>query len=96
MEETVKKPVKATTKELEASVDQLKNYCDQLLSQRNQLAQQLNGIQNILNKLPYLFKVLEHADKFNPNFVQMCTEEIEAIMTPQEAEATDAPDNKKS
>lgn len=67
----------------------LKNYLDQLLQQRNQLAQQLNGVQNVLTKLPYLFKVIENAKVFNKDFVAMCIQEVQEILTPPSDETPD-------
>lgn len=62
--------------------EELKNYCNQLMMQRNQIANQLNQITDVVNKLPWLFEVVKNQSSFNPTFVKLCVEEIEAIMTP--------------
>lgn len=45
------------------------------------LSNQLNKVNTVLNRLPYLFKVVEFADKFHDEFVKSCVKEIEEIMT---------------
>lgn len=79
MEETKKKP----------SYEELNNYCNQLMMQRNQLKEQydkaireLNQLDSVLTKLPWLFKVLELENHFDPDFVISCADEIQLIMTP--------------
>ena len=72
--------------------EELKNYCDQLMIQRNQLGQRLQQVTNVINKLPWLFEVIKAKEVFNKDFVKMCINEIEEIMTPPEDE--DKEDNK--
>lgn len=95
MEEKNEKAV-SVTEEQKPSYDQLKNWLDQVVSQRNQLAERLNQVSNIMNKLPWLFKVIENANSFTPEFVYNCTQEVQYILaSPDEAGDSTEEENKK-
>lgn len=64
------------------SYEQLKYWLDKAISDNKNLVAQLNEVTNILNFLPYLFKVVELKDNFDPEFVQKCNESITSILTP--------------
>jgi len=81
MEENVKKAAEAV-EEKKPSYEQLKNWLDQLMTQRNQLAERLNQITDIMNKLPWLFKVIENREVFEPSVVDTCANEVVEILFP--------------
>lgn len=64
------------------SYEQLKYWLDKAISDNKNLMTQLNEVTHILNFLPYLFKVVELKDNFEPTFVNQCTESITNILTP--------------
>lgn len=82
MGENKTKPVNTGEEKKEPSYEQLKNWCNQLMMQRNQVAEKLTQVTDVINKLPWLFKVIEHRDAFDYDFVDMCAKEIVVIMTP--------------
>lgn len=88
------------------SYEELNQVASQLQEQNHLLHQRCGELINEINKrdasnlfkrMDYLFKVLDHADKFPADFVTSCSEEIIARMTipaekeqnPQESEKKD-------
>ena len=70
------------------SYEELENVCKQLSSQSEILYKRLqeSNMVNMFKRLDYLFKVVEHGDKFSSDFVIKCAEEIENSITPVEKE----------
>lgn len=64
------------------SYEQLKYWLDKAISDNKNLVAQLNEVTHILNFLPYLFKVVEMKNDFNPDFVDQCKTSITSILTP--------------
>lgn len=55
----------------------------QFVNQRNAMTARMQELYDALNyrRLDFLFKVVEHSDKFASEFVTTCVEEIERTMT---------------
>ena len=70
------------------SYEELKMALDQAAVQQRQLISQMANMNytNVFKRLDFLFKVLEHKDSFNSDFVINCSEEIEQILTVPEEE----------
>ena len=64
------------------SYEQLKYWLDKAISDNKNLVGQLNEVTHILNFLPYLFKVVEMKNEFNPEFIYQCKVSITNILTP--------------
>ena len=75
-------PKKETAVPEQPSYEQLKYWLDKAISDNKNLMTQLNEVTHVLNFLPYLFKVVELKDNFEPAFVNQCTESITNILTP--------------
>lgn len=87
MAETKETPQKEEQKKL--TYEQLEQLAGNLSKQNEQLYNKVmeQNFQNIITRLGLLFKVIENSDKFNPEFVVMCSEEIEKTITlPKEEE----------
>lgn len=76
------KQSKPTYEELNQQVVALVNQVKQLYAKIHEL-----NMANAFHRLNYLFKVLELGDKFSPEFVSSCVNEIESLMTLPEEEA---------
>lgn len=70
------------------SYDKLKGMYEDLRIEKNkyeaiskQLMLRLNTVDNMFKRLDYLFKVVENGDKFSIDFLNRCSEEIEALLT---------------
>jgi hypothetical protein len=70
------------------SYEQLENIAHQLSIQNQDLHKRLNeaNLINVFKRLDYLFKVVENSDKFNTDFVNLCINEIEGLLTINEEE----------
>lgn len=69
------------------SYEQLNDACNQLVIQNNKLKRRCQELEafNMFKRLDYLFQALDHADKFDNEFVNSCAEEIKtAIVIPDE------------
>lgn len=75
-------PKKETAAPEQPSYEQLKYWLDKAISDNKNLVGQLNEVTHILNFLPYLFKVVEMKDEFNPEFIYQCKASITNILTP--------------
>ena len=75
-------PKKETAVPEQPSYEQLKYWLDKAISDNKNLVGQLNEVTHILNFLPYLFKVVEMKNDFNPDFVDQCKTSITSILTP--------------
>lgn len=45
------------------------------------LFEEYRMLNSVLKRVDYLFKVLEHSDKFGSDFVISCAEEIQKLLT---------------
>lgn len=72
------KPVKE-----KISYEQLEQIATQASQQAKKFYMELQqaNYSNALNRMGMLFEVLHYSDKFNKDFVQKCTEEIEGFLT---------------
>ena len=61
---------------------------------RKQAMQDLR-VQMNYSDINLAFKVLDHADKFRPEFVQKGTDRLELVLTPQDPEPKEEPAEKK-
>lgn len=79
-------PQKEEQKKL--TYEQLEQLAGNLSKQNEQLYNRVveQNFQNIITRLGLLFKVVENSDKFNTEFVVMCSEEIEKTLTLPEKE----------
>lgn len=69
------------------SYEQLNDACNQLVIQNSKLKKRCQELEsfNMFKRLDYLFEVLDHANKFDNEFVNSCAEEIKAaIIIPEE------------
>lgn len=91
--------MKTTENPKKLSYDDLKNAANQISVQANALAQENNrlkqqiqnmNLSNLFTELDFRFKVLEHAEHFNQEFVTKIVESIEQAMTPVEETNEDA------
>lgn len=80
---------KPTYEQLEREVAGLKGMNNQLIMQLQQM-----NMGNLFKRIDYLFKVLEVAPSFNPEFVSQCAKEIELHMTPPE-QVVEEPDTEE-
>lgn len=76
MEENTKSTQKMSYEELEQVAAQLSQQAQQLYARLQQAE-----MSNMFKRLDLLFKVVESAHAFNPEFVAKCVKEIEEIMT---------------
>lgn len=70
---------KAQTKRL--SYEELNDVANQLSMQLRQAQARIAQMDNTLVRLELLFKVVEFADRFNPDFVVACSNEIESLIS---------------
>ena len=77
MEERTKKASAPTYEQLEKEIAGLKGMNNQLMAQLQNM-----NMSNLFKRLDYLFKVMESREALNPEFVNMCAEEIMFHMTP--------------
>ena len=78
---------KTAKKDGKMSYEELNNVCMQLYQQNQNLMKQLQQADmiNTFKRIDYLFKVVELSDKFDPDFVISCTDELkDALTIPQE------------
>ena len=63
--------------------EQLNDACNQLWQQNQRLMKRNTELEQfgMFKRLDYLFKVLEHSEKFPSDFVIICTDEIKDAMT---------------
>ncbi len=87
----VGKDNKTAKKEGKMSYDELNNVCMQLYQQNQNLMKQLqqNDMINTFKRMDYLFKVLELSDKFDPDFIITCADELKGALAPMQEETTD-------
>ena len=93
-----KSPVKKLSyEELENVAKQISAQAEAVIKENQQLKAALQQIQldNVYKELDLKFKVLEYGDFFNPNFLDMCVESIEEIMTPTDQESKTKEENKE-
>ena len=93
--ETKKEVKKLSYEELENAAKQITAQVQNLAKENQQLkmALQQASISNMYTELNFKFKVVEFANAFTPEFVDMCVKSIEETMTPEEEETTE--DNKE-
>lgn len=75
------------------SYDELENVANQLSEQSRSLYKKLQeaNLTNIFKRLDYLFKVIEFKESFDPDFINMCIDEIEGVLTiPEKGDTSDS------
>lgn len=93
---TVKQPLVEEKQKL--TYEQLSEVCHQLGTQVNKLYAELRNqeMTNTFKRLDYLFKVLEHGEMFEADFLNKCIEEIQYRMTiPEDVKEEKEEDNKE-
>ena len=78
---------KSVEEELDSMTkNKLREVAGQLYYQNQQLMNRINNMDmtNIFRRLDYLFKVVENADKFPNDFIEMVTNEICSGIYPEE------------
>ena len=88
---------KLTYEELEAYVQQTTARAKQIYDENMKLKQAIQDLRAQMNysDINLAFKVLDHADKFKPEFVQKVTDRLEIILTPQDSESKEELAEKK-
>lgn len=89
---------KLTYEELEAYAQQTTARAKQIYDENVKLKQTMQdlSIQMNYSDINLAFKVLDHADKFRPEFVQEVINRLEFVLAPQELEVTkDSSENKE-
>lgn len=83
-----KEEKKLTYEELEAYAQQTTARAKQVYDENRKLKQMIQELKEQMNysDISFAFKVLDHADKFNPEFVSKVTERLELILAPQEGD----------
>jgi len=100
MAEEVKMEGKQERKKL--SYEQLENVARQLSQDNQRLYRQLNDIQvgNAFKVLDFLFKVVENAKEFSPEFIVTCTSEIQRaindMLTPKAEKKEESKEESKT
>ena len=64
------------------SVEELQKTNQMLIERVNSLQNQLSQVMNMNNTLHWLFRAMDHADKFSPEFVQELVKQLEGMLTP--------------
>ena len=79
---------KLTYEELEAYAQQTTARAKQIYDENMKLKQAMQDLRAQMNysDINLAFKVLDHADKFRPEFVQKVTDRLEHVLTPQDPE----------
>ena len=88
---------KLTYEELEAYAQQTTARAKQIYDENMKLKQAIQDLRAQMNysDITLAFKVLDHADKFKPEFVQKVTDRLEIILTPQDSESKEELAEKK-
>lgn len=86
MEEKKEQNKKLSYEQLEVAARQLSGQFDNVVKENQQLKTVVQKMQldNLFAELNFRFKVLEHKDSFNEEFVARIIKEIELIMTVKE------------
>lgn len=86
MEEKKEQNKKLSYEQLEVAARQLSGQLDSVVKENQQLKTVMQKMQldNLFAELNFRFKVLEHKDSFNEEFVARIIKEIELIMTVKE------------
>lgn len=84
--EIKKEHKKLSYEELENAARQISVQLDSMAKENHQLklALQQSSLSNMYTELNFKFKVIEYMKAFSPEFVKMCIDSIEEIMTPTE------------
>lgn len=88
---------KLTYEELEAYAQQTTARAKQIYDENMKLKQAMQDLRAQMNysDINLAFKVLDHADKFRPEFVQKVIDRLEIVLTPQDPEPKEEPAKKK-
>lgn len=93
----VKKQVKKISyEELETVAKQFAAQLDAAVKENNQLRLTVQKLQlgNMYTELEFKFKVLQNAEMFSSEFVELCVKSIEDIMTPEAEETIEEEEDK--
>lgn len=88
---------KLTYEQLEAYANQMTGQMQQMqhkMMQMNNALQQANR-QNLYQEIHFGFKVLEFADRFNPDMVAKVVKKLEEVLTPVEEPKEETPEQPK-
>lgn len=90
--EEIKNRETVDTKKEKLTYEELERVAHQLSEQSKQLYMKLqtSNMDNLFKRLDYLFKVVENADHFKTEFVTICVDEIERMITVSEEEGEKA------
>ena len=88
---------KLTYEELEAYAQQTTARAKQIYDENMKLKQTMQDLRAQMNysDINLAFKVLDHANKFRPEFVQKVIDRLEIVLTPQDPESKEEPTEKK-
>ena len=88
---------KLTYEELETYAQQTTARAKQIYDENMKLKQVMQDLKAQMNysDINLAFKVLDHADKFRPEFVQKVTDRLELVLTPQDSEPKEEPAERK-
>lgn len=71
----------------EITYEQLENAYKKLYVENMQLAKKYEKLTSVFNILPYYIEVVKSRDKFDPEFVHNCEEQLRSILTPTPEES---------
>ena len=88
---------KLTYEELETYAQQTTARAKQIYDENMKLKQAMQDLRAQMNysDINLAFKVLDHANKFRPEFVQKVIDRLEIVLTPQDPEPKEEPTEKK-
>lgn len=88
---------KLTYEELETYAQQTTARAKQIYDENMKLKQAMQDLRAQMNysDINLAFKVLDHTDKFRPEFVQKVIDRLELVLTPQDSEPKEEPVEKK-
>lgn len=64
------------------SMEELQKTNQMLIDRVNNLQNQLSQVMNMNNTLHWLFRAMDHAEKFSTEFIQEITKQLESMLTP--------------
>lgn len=71
-----------------SSYEELQKTNQMLIERVNSLQNQLSQVMNMNNTLHWLFRAMDHSEKFNPEFIKIITDQLESMLTPPKESET--------
>lgn len=97
MEKSINEVAENKAAKQEISYEQLKRIAVQYQQKCVALEERVRQSESLIIRLEYLLKVLSVADRFSPEFIKKCADEVEVLLTiKKEPETTETADNKET